>query len=67
MWREPEINVRSYGMHVFRHPQYGDLSFEHTSYVPDGHPTVRVVICMPNDAATRQAVAKAQTEIPTEG
>lgn len=58
VWRTPEINVRSYGIHRFRHPQYGELAFEHTSYVPDGHPTVRVVICMPNDAATRQAVAQ---------
>jgi transcriptional regulator with XRE-family HTH domain len=63
IWRTPEINVRSYGMHRFRHPQHGDLAFEHTSYVPDGHPTVRVVICMPDDAATRAAVAKVHAEI----
>jgi transcriptional regulator with XRE-family HTH domain len=67
VWRAPEINVRSYGIHRFRHPRFGELAFEHTSYVPDGHPTVRVVICMPNDAATRQAVAQVNAEIAGAG
>ena len=62
VWRTPEINVRSYGIHRFRHPLYGDLAFEHTSYVPEGHPTVRVVLCTPDDAATRQVVARVNTE-----
>jgi transcriptional regulator with XRE-family HTH domain len=63
IWRTPEINVRSYGIHRFTHPRYGDLAFEHTSYVPEGHPTVRVVICTPDDHATRQAVAQLNSEI----
>jgi len=63
IWRAPEINVRSFGMHRFRHPRHGDLAFEHTSYVPDGHPDVRVVICMPHDAQTKAAVAKVWSEI----
>ena len=63
IWRAPEINVRSFGMHRFRHPRYGDLAFEHTSYVPDGHPDIRVVVCMPHDAPTKQAVAKLHAEI----
>jgi transcriptional regulator with XRE-family HTH domain len=66
VWRTPEINIRSYGIHRFRHPQYGDLAFEHTSYVPDGHPTVRVVICTPDDDATRRAVAQVNAEIAKE-
>lgn len=66
VWRTPEINIRSYGIHRFRHPQYGDLAFEHTSYVPDGHPTVRVVICAPDDDATRRAVAQVNAEIAKE-
>lgn len=63
IWRAPEINVRSFGMHRFRHPRYGDLAFEHTSYVPDGHPDVRVVICMPHDTPTKHAVGKVHAEI----
>jgi transcriptional regulator with XRE-family HTH domain len=63
IWRTPEINVRSYGIHRFKHPKHGPLAFEHTSYVPDGHPAVRVVICMPDDAPTREAVAKIHSEL----
>jgi transcriptional regulator with XRE-family HTH domain len=63
VWRTPEINVRSYGIHRFRHPSYGELAFEHTTVVPDGHPTVRVVICTPHDGATRQVVARLNAEI----
>lgn len=59
IWRTPEINVKSYGIHHFKHAQFGELTFEHTSYVPDGHPTVRVVICTPDDDVTRRAVAQA--------
>jgi transcriptional regulator with XRE-family HTH domain len=63
VWRSPEINVRSYGIHRFRHPQFGELAFEHTSYVPDGHPTVRVVLCTPDDEPTRRAVAQVRDKI----
>jgi transcriptional regulator with XRE-family HTH domain len=66
VWRAPEINIRSYGIHRFKHPQYGDLAFEHTSYVPDGHPTVRVVLCTPDDDATRRAVAQVTAELAKE-
>jgi transcriptional regulator with XRE-family HTH domain len=63
VWRSPEINIRSYGIHRFRHPQFGELAFEHTSYVPDGHPTVRVVLCTPHDDATRRAVEQVRAEL----
>jgi transcriptional regulator with XRE-family HTH domain len=63
MWRSPEINVGSYGIHRFIHPRYGELAFEHTSYVPDGHPHTRVVICAPDDEATAQAIAQANAEV----
>jgi transcriptional regulator with XRE-family HTH domain len=58
LWRAPEINVKSYGIHRFRHPRHGELTFEHTSYVPDGHPAMRVIICMPHDPQTRKVVAE---------
>lgn len=53
IWRTPEINVRSYGRHRFIHARHGELSFEHTTFVPDGHPTLRVVLCTPCDERTR--------------
>ena len=61
IWRTPEINPRSYGSNRFIHERYGPLSFEHTSYVPDGQADVRVVICMPEDEATRRALLHAQS------
>jgi len=63
IWRSPEINVRSYGPHRFIHPRFGELAFEHTSYVPDGHPHTRVVICVPDNAATRQVVSQVNAEL----
>jgi transcriptional regulator with XRE-family HTH domain len=56
MWREPDINVRSYGEYRIRHAEFGELVFENTAYVPDGHPAIRVVMLIPMDDATRQAI-----------
>lgn len=56
IWRTPEINVRSYGLHRFTHPRHGPLAFESTSYVPDGFPNVRVIICTPIDQETRRVI-----------
>jgi hypothetical protein len=58
MWRTPDINVGSYGVHRFNHAKFGELAFEHVSCMPDGHPTIRVVICLPSDERTRQVLAK---------
>jgi hypothetical protein len=67
LWRRPDFSLRAHGIHRFRHPQYGELAFEHTSSVPDGHPGVRVIIGAPANAAAGRAlvlaneiVAKAQ-------
>src|SRR5690606_2114237 len=57
LWRIPEFTLRSYGVHCFTHPRFGELAFEHNSSVPDGHPNIRVVICTPENAAAKRAVA----------
>lgn len=59
MWRTPEINVKSLGVHRFIHERFGEIGFEHTSYEPAGHPTLRLVLCTPADERTRQHVAEA--------
>jgi hypothetical protein len=59
LWRRPEFSLRAHGVHRFRHPQYGELAFEHTSCVPDGHPGVRVVIGSPANAAAGRALVLA--------
>jgi hypothetical protein len=61
-WRGSDFTLRSYGMHEFNHPRFGLLSFEHTSLLPDGHPDVRVVLCTPENAAARKAVAQVLSE-----
>jgi transcriptional regulator with XRE-family HTH domain len=60
LWRTPEVNIRSYGVHRFQHQQFGRLAFENTSYVPDGSPGLRVVLCTPTDEATRRALTAAR-------
>ena len=58
LWRGPDINVGSYGINRISHPKYGDLAFENVSSVPDGHPSLRLVICLPADDRTRAIVAQ---------
>jgi transcriptional regulator with XRE-family HTH domain len=61
-WRGSDFTLRSYGLHHFNHPRFGVVSFEHTSYVPDGHQNIRVVMCAPENAAARRAVAQILAE-----
>jgi transcriptional regulator with XRE-family HTH domain len=63
MWRNPDFSLRAFGLHKFTHPHYGELAFEHNSVVPDGHPHIRVVICTPENAAAKRAIALASEAI----
>ena len=63
LWRRPEFTLRAYGVHRFTHAHYGELAFEHTSCVPDGHPGVRVVIGAPANAAAGRALTLANETI----
>ncbi|MEY4760758.1 MAG: hypothetical protein RLZZ200_614 [Pseudomonadota bacterium] len=63
IWRAPEFTIRSFGPHTFTHPRYGQLTFEHTSWVPDGHPEIRVVICAPVSPAARLALQDAASRL----
>ncbi len=58
LWRSPEIRSRSEGVHLLRHPQLGGITFEHTSYVVEGSPTLRVVIFAPHDPESAAKIAK---------
>lgn len=66
IWRSPEFTLRSYGLHRFTHPRFGEIAFEHNSSVPDGHPDIRVVICTPADDAARRAVAQVNADLAKE-
>ena len=62
LWRSPEIMGRSEGVHLLRHPQLGGITFEHTSYVVEGAPTLRVVIFAPHDPDSAIKVARLSRE-----
>lgn len=57
LWRVPDVSLNAFGLHTLQHARFGQMTFEHTSYVPDGHPYIRVVMCTPENAAARRAVA----------
>jgi transcriptional regulator with XRE-family HTH domain len=52
LWNSPEVSAYSEG--VAEYPQYGGLSIEHTSYVPEGASGFRLVIYAPYDKATAE-------------
>ena len=58
LWPSPEIRTRSEGVHLLRHPQLGGITFEHTSYVVEGAPSLRVVIFAPHDAESAGKIAQ---------
>jgi hypothetical protein len=63
LWKLPEVSLRAFGVHCFTHPRFGPVSLDHTSFTPDGHPYLRVVICSPADVATRNAISKVNAEL----
>ncbi len=62
MWKSPEIMARSEGVHLLRHPQLGGITFEHTSYVVEGAPALRVVIFAPHDPESAAKVERLARE-----
>lgn len=66
LWRTPEFSLRGFGLHRFTHARFGQLAFEHNSCVLDGHPDIRLVICTPENAAARRAVALVSAELTTD-
>jgi len=61
LWNSPEVVGRSEA--IAYHPQFGGMVFEHSSYVPEGNPTLRVVVFVPHDAKAKSKVTAAQREI----
>jgi transcriptional regulator with XRE-family HTH domain len=60
LWNSPEVMSRSEG--VGRYPHLGGLSFEHSSYVPEGRPTLRLVIYVPFDQQTAGKIEALRTD-----
>ena len=54
LWNSPEVMNRSEG--VGHYPHLGGVSFEHSSYVPEGSPTLRLVIYVPYDEQSAEKI-----------
>ena len=57
LWNSSEVVGRSEA--IVRHPQLGGVTLEHTSYVPEGSPGLRLVIFAPYD---EESAAKIDAE-----
>lgn len=56
LWRSPDLQARSEGVSVLRHEKYGSIRLEHSSYMPEGAPTLRVVVFAPYDADSERVL-----------
>jgi transcriptional regulator with XRE-family HTH domain len=63
LWPCSEISSRSEGINVVRHVQLGGITFEHSSYVPEGSRNLRVIIFVPHDKESADKVARLVEEI----
>jgi transcriptional regulator with XRE-family HTH domain len=58
VWRSTAIAGRSEGVTKIKHAELGAITFEHTSYVVEGAPSLRVVIFVPHDPESAAKVAQ---------
>lgn len=63
LWSVPEFSLRAVGLFNFKSERYGDLTFEHISVVPDGHPGIRIGTSVPASPEARRAIAHASAEL----
>jgi hypothetical protein len=63
LWSSAEFTLRSHGVQRFTHARFGPLSLEHTSFMPDGHPHLRMIICTPENATTRRVFVRVNAEV----
>ena len=63
LWQEPQVLGRSEGVSVIHHPKHGVIHLEHTSYMPEGRATLRLVVFAPLDRASAQKVEKVATAL----
>ncbi len=48
-WHDRDIASRAEGIHALVHARLGGMTYEHTSYVVEGEPSLRVLIYIPHD------------------
>jgi transcriptional regulator with XRE-family HTH domain len=57
-WNDAEVKARSESESRVRHAELGLIRFDHSSYMPEGRPTLRVVIFAPYDAESAEKIEK---------
>jgi len=63
LWSTSEVAARSEGISATRHPRHGLITFEHSSYMPEGRPTLRLIMFAPYDAASAETVEQVAREV----
>jgi MmyB-like transcription regulator ligand binding domain len=63
LWDVPEFSLRALGLFNFKSARYGDVTFEHVSVIPDGHPGIRIGTSVPAGPEARRAIAHACAEL----
>jgi transcriptional regulator with XRE-family HTH domain len=63
LWDVPEFSLRALGLFNFKSARYGDVTFEHVSVIPDGHPGIRIGTSVPASPQARRAIAHACAEL----
>lgn len=58
LWPSAEIRTRTEGVHAISHVQLGGITFEHSSYVPEGSRNLRVILFVPHDAESAGKLAR---------
>jgi transcriptional regulator with XRE-family HTH domain len=58
LWSTPKIATKSVGMNRISHPKLGVMTFEHSSYVPEGSPKLRIIIFVPADNQTDARISE---------
>ena len=48
-WEAPEYEFSRAGLDVAHHPQFGGIRYEYSTYIPEGHPILRLLVCVPVD------------------
>jgi len=48
-WEAPEYEFSRAGVDVASHPELGAMRYEYSTYIPEGHPLLRVLFCVPLD------------------
>jgi hypothetical protein len=56
LWACPELATKSEGINAVDHDELGTISFEHSSYVPEGSPRLRLVVFVPKDDESARKV-----------